>query len=121
MTITIEEMERACCEKIKLKHEFEPIGRGTRRICKRCGHNAWLTDGDRPCRLSGAALVDALKARCVDTGHNWQTSAHCQVRGGPKYRAEIEGVTWLEEAVADTEHKAFIKSYYAAFCKGDAE
>ena len=138
---TIEEVERACCEYAGIGSKSfwsdcglmgydcqkfidegikTPTTPDLERICSKCYMAQYHYH-----HPTGPALAEKLKAWLVE--HNvlfWHTNWCADCKPEVAYRAEIlprnlstECDDDVPHAEAPTEHEAFIRAFYAAFCK----
>ena len=120
--ISIEEMEKACALHAGIEASIPSgyVGRAKREAV--------------PAYPTGAALVDALKAWCGDKDIKIMLESSVDDEDGSvTWRAILSNMSYwrqkpqmyalkpLGRAEAPIDHEAFIRAYYAAFCKGGCD
>ena len=106
---TIEEMAQACCEVAGIEvspyvDEYEGVDG---KLCF-----------EKRIYPTGTELVEKLKAWCVKNEHSYHsgwTFVHLYTAG-----IKPDGAKWSvveKDPAISSEHEAFIRAFYAAFCK----
>lgn len=123
---TIEEMSRACCEHAGIEVVGSDCPEGDCPEGASCTSCAYLPSGNCPVEFAtyptGTELVEQLKAWLVEQKAEWESGMLMNgADDAITYFAVIypwEDNRTLVNSIPTTEHEAFIRAFYSAFCKG---